>query len=228
MAKDAGSVSDPAACLGFGGHRGGAGQPSHRASGAGQPRKHHQIDMATRRMAPFAELRRQGPMLLAERLGFQILQALVDQIQGVVDQLGGLFRGHGTRAVGPFVPAAAKGRCSAAHRLLSLSAGAHRRGSCPLGCGQPLHQRLPVVLLTHGVPAALDQWPQVLPPQGPRGGCRLSSPAQPSIPKARHAQSVIQGKSAGDLPGRWSGASPNFRPERARCITLVGRTGKAC
>jgi hypothetical protein len=46
-------------------------------------------------MTPFAELFSQGMVLTHKGLGFQILEALVNKIKGVVDQLGGLFRRHG-------------------------------------------------------------------------------------------------------------------------------------
>ena len=65
-----------------------------------QNRKHHQVDVAAGGLTPFAELSRQGLVLLGKGLGFEILQALMDQIEGVVDQLGGLFGGHGTTGDG--------------------------------------------------------------------------------------------------------------------------------
>jgi len=63
-------------------------------------RKHHQVDVATDRLAPFAEFGRQGVLLGAHRLGFQVLEALVHQVKGVVDQLGSLFGGHVTAGEG--------------------------------------------------------------------------------------------------------------------------------
>ena len=54
--------------------------------------------MTTGWMAPFTEFGRQGTVLLAQGLGFQILQTLVHQIERVIDQLGGLFRGHGSKS----------------------------------------------------------------------------------------------------------------------------------
>lgn len=55
--------------------------------------------MAARRLAPLAEFSRQGPVLVIERLRLQIQQALVHQIERVVDELGGLFGGHGIAAM---------------------------------------------------------------------------------------------------------------------------------
>lgn len=63
-------------------------------SGVAEPRKHHQINVATGRVAPFAEFSRQGLVLLGESLGFKILEALMHKIEGVIDQLGGLFGRH--------------------------------------------------------------------------------------------------------------------------------------
>ena len=56
--------------------------------------------MATGRLAPFAEFGRQGLVLLGKGLRLEILEALMHQIQGVVDQLGGLFGSHGTSEEG--------------------------------------------------------------------------------------------------------------------------------
>jgi hypothetical protein len=39
-------------------------------------------------------------VLLRQRLRLKILETLMDQIEGVVDQLGGLFGGHGTAGEG--------------------------------------------------------------------------------------------------------------------------------
>ena len=69
-------------------------------SGIAEPRKHHQIDVATGRLAPFAEFGRQGLVLLGKGLRLEILEALMHQIQGVVDELGGLFGSHGTSEEG--------------------------------------------------------------------------------------------------------------------------------
>ena len=69
-------------------------------SGITEARKHHQIDVATGRVAPFAEFGRQGLVLLGKGLRLEILEALMHQIQGVVDQLGGLFGSHGTSEEG--------------------------------------------------------------------------------------------------------------------------------
>jgi len=63
-------------------------------TGAGQSGEDHQIDVPTRGVTPFPELLRQGAVFLHQGLGFEILQALVHKIQGVVDELGGLFRRH--------------------------------------------------------------------------------------------------------------------------------------
>lgn len=69
------------------------------ASGFGQPRKHHQVDVAADGLAPFAEFRRQGAMLVIKGLRLQILQALMHQIERVVDELGSLFGRHGIAAM---------------------------------------------------------------------------------------------------------------------------------
>ena len=66
-----------------------------RRSGPAQTREDHQIDVPTTGLTPLPELGSQSPLLLRKGLGFEVLQALMHQIQGVVDQLGGLFRGHG-------------------------------------------------------------------------------------------------------------------------------------
>jgi len=51
-------------------------------------------------MAPLAELGGQGAVLLAQVPGLEILQSLMHQIEGVVDQLGGLFGGNGRESGG--------------------------------------------------------------------------------------------------------------------------------
>lgn len=51
--------------------------------------------MATGGVTPLAELGGQGAVFLAEIVGFEVLETLMHQIEGVVDQLGGLFGGHG-------------------------------------------------------------------------------------------------------------------------------------
>jgi hypothetical protein len=67
---------------------------------AGQARKHHEIDMAPTGMAPFSKFLSQGPLLGRQRLGLEVLEALVHQIQGVVDELGRLLGGHGSAREG--------------------------------------------------------------------------------------------------------------------------------
>ena len=62
---------------------------------AGQAGEHHQIDMAPTGMAPFPKFRRQGPLLGSQGLGLQVLEALVHQVEGGVNQLGRLLGGHG-------------------------------------------------------------------------------------------------------------------------------------
>ena len=64
-------------------------------SRARQTRKDHQINVTPRRMAPFPEFFRQGMVLMNQGLRFKILQPLMHQVEGVVDQFGGLFRSHG-------------------------------------------------------------------------------------------------------------------------------------
>ena len=55
--------------------------------------------MASRRLAPLAEFSRQGTVLVIEGLRLQIQQALVHQIERVVDELGGLLGSHGIAAM---------------------------------------------------------------------------------------------------------------------------------
>ena len=69
-------------------------------SGIAQAGEHHQVDVAAGGLAPFAEFSCEGAVLLGQRLGLKILEALVHQIEGVVDQLGSLFGGHGTAGEG--------------------------------------------------------------------------------------------------------------------------------
>ncbi len=64
-------------------------------SRTGEAWKHHQIEMAIGWMAPLPELLRQGMMLADQGPGLQILEPLMHQIKGVVNQLGSLFRRHG-------------------------------------------------------------------------------------------------------------------------------------
>ena len=59
-----------------------------------KPRAHHQIDVPPQGLAPLAELSRQGLLIVLVLGRLQLLEPLVHQIQGVVDQLGGLFGGH--------------------------------------------------------------------------------------------------------------------------------------
>ena len=56
--------------------------------------------MTAGRMAPLAEFCGQGAVFLAQVSGLEILQSLMHQIEGVVDQLGGLFGGHGRESGG--------------------------------------------------------------------------------------------------------------------------------
>jgi hypothetical protein len=42
-------------------------------------------------MAPLAELSRQGPLLSRQRLGLEILKALMHQIKGLINHLGRLL-----------------------------------------------------------------------------------------------------------------------------------------
>jgi hypothetical protein len=64
-------------------------------SGIGQAGKHHQVDVSPHGLAPFTEFGGKGALFMGQGLIFQILQPLMNLIQGVVDQLGCLFRGHG-------------------------------------------------------------------------------------------------------------------------------------
>jgi hypothetical protein len=52
--------------------------------------------MTTHRVAPLAELISQGLVFPLQGEVLQILKPLMHQIQGVVDQLGSLFGGHGS------------------------------------------------------------------------------------------------------------------------------------
>jgi hypothetical protein len=51
--------------------------------------------MAPDGVPPFSEFLCQGLMFMDQGLGFEILKPLMHKIEGVVDQLGSLFRGHG-------------------------------------------------------------------------------------------------------------------------------------
>ena len=70
-------------------------QPNSGSAVAGEAGEHHQVDVAANGLAPLAELRRQGALLGAQGLGLEGAEALMHQIQRVVDQLGSLFGGHG-------------------------------------------------------------------------------------------------------------------------------------
>jgi hypothetical protein len=63
--------------------------------GISQAGKHHQVDMAAYRMAPFPEFLSQGVLLSGQRLGLQVLEPLVHQVKGVVNELGRLLGRHG-------------------------------------------------------------------------------------------------------------------------------------
>ena len=69
--------------------------PALSGSGLRESRANHQIDVPTAGMAPLAELFRKGSVGLGLLLVLQGDQSLMHQIEGVVDQLSGLFRGHG-------------------------------------------------------------------------------------------------------------------------------------
>jgi len=60
-----------------------------------QTRAHHQINVATIGVAPLPEFFGQGLVSLGLIALGQQRQPLMHQIQGVVDQLSGLFGGHG-------------------------------------------------------------------------------------------------------------------------------------
>ena len=51
--------------------------------------------MAANGIAPFPEFLSQGALLAGQGLGLQVLEPLVNQVQGVVYQLGSLLGGHG-------------------------------------------------------------------------------------------------------------------------------------
>ena len=50
--------------------------------------------MTANGLTPLAELSGQGLVLRLKRLGFEVEQPLVHQIEGVIDQLGRLVGGH--------------------------------------------------------------------------------------------------------------------------------------
>jgi hypothetical protein len=68
---------------------------TRRTSGTRKPWKHHEIDVPPNGVAPFSEFFRQGLVFMDQGLGFEILKPLMHKIEGVVDQLGSLFRRHG-------------------------------------------------------------------------------------------------------------------------------------
>ena len=70
-----------------------------KGSGTCQTRKHHQIDMTTDGMAPLSKFLSQGLMLMHLGVGLEVLQPLVHEIKGVVDQLRGLFGSHDAGSV---------------------------------------------------------------------------------------------------------------------------------
>lgn len=104
---------------------------SGRGSGIGQAGKHHQVDVATGGMAPFAEFLSQGLVVFAEALILEILQALMHLIEGVVNQFGGLFRCHGqmggcrTKNYRHFVDNLLRLSCSSRHTARALWPNAH-------------------------------------------------------------------------------------------------------
>ena len=51
--------------------------------------------MAALGVTPLPKLLGQGVLLLGERLGLEALEALMDQVEGLIDQLGRLLGGHG-------------------------------------------------------------------------------------------------------------------------------------
>ena len=69
--------------------------PGQQASGTRQSGKDHQVDVTTNRVPPLTEFIRQGLVLALEGEGLQILEPLVHQVEGAVDQLGSLVGGHG-------------------------------------------------------------------------------------------------------------------------------------
>jgi hypothetical protein len=50
--------------------------------------------VAANGIAPFPEFLSQGALLAGQGLGLQVLEPLVNQVQGVVYQLGSLLGGH--------------------------------------------------------------------------------------------------------------------------------------
>ena len=61
-----------------------------------QSREHHQINVTTDGMAPFAKFIGQSLVFSLQCTVLEILKPLVHQIQRFVDQLGGLISSHGT------------------------------------------------------------------------------------------------------------------------------------
>ena len=74
--------------------------PPHRRSGHWKIRTEHQIDVAAEGLAPFPEFFRQSALGCTLAGGFQGHQALMHQIEGVINQLSSLFRGHGAAGDG--------------------------------------------------------------------------------------------------------------------------------
>jgi hypothetical protein len=66
--------------------------------------------MAPFRVAPLPKLLRQGVVLPGQTLVLEILETLMHQVEGLVDQLGRLLRGHGVARRG-------WGGCRGAERL---------------------------------------------------------------------------------------------------------------
>jgi hypothetical protein len=72
--------------------------------------------VAANGIAPFPEFLSQGALLAGQGLGLQVFEPLVNQVQGVVYQLGRLLGGHGEESGnGQVVTGPSKARCSGRH-----------------------------------------------------------------------------------------------------------------
>jgi hypothetical protein len=92
--------------------------PELNGSVLGESRANHQVDVPTAGMAPLAKLLSQGLMGLGLLLMLERDQTLMHQIEGVVDELSGLFGGHGIGcSMDPVVGAEMGWSCSARHRI---------------------------------------------------------------------------------------------------------------
>jgi len=71
--------------------------------------------VTTHRVPPLAELIGQSLMLALQGEGLQILEPLVHQVEGAVDQLGGLVGGHGNSESAALLSSRIQPGCSDGH-----------------------------------------------------------------------------------------------------------------